>query len=222
MSKNLLLSSICIVFSLLFFCIKSVFAVNLGTCTGSNSQQGFCTTTAPSGNYVAFYQDKVPATQCGVNATNANAPRTETIYCCTTGKAQYATCGSQGQYVCTTTCSGSNISYTDYTAATQCGINATKAGLPKNTVVYCMCDATKQSCPKPTGTPLIGDVNHDGKVDIVDYSLIMGCFGDKFKTSSCVAGKAADINGDGVVDGIDYNIWFRAFLGIEQNNLQAL
>lgn len=67
-----------------------------------------------------------------------------------------------------------------------------------------------------TATIILGDVNHDGKVDVVDYSLIMACYGDKFASHSCVVGKAADIDEDGVVDGIDYNIWFRAFLGVEK------
>lgn len=67
--------------------------------------------------------------------------------------------------------------------------------------------------PTPTGAAIQGDIDHDGVVDIVDYRLLMACFGDKFKTPSCTAGSAADLNGDGLVDGIDYNILLRAMIG---------
>ena len=61
---------------------------------------------------------------------------------------------------------------------------------------------TATSTPTPTPTPVgkLGDVNHDGKVDIFDYNILVANFG---KTGSAVTG---DINHDGKVDIFDYNI----------------
>ena len=53
--------------------------------------------------------------------------------------------------------------------------------------------------PTPTPTPISGDINHDGKVDIFDYNLLVADFG---KTTP----SPADINRDGKVDIFDYNI----------------
>ena len=50
-----------------------------------------------------------------------------------------------------------------------------------------------------------GDINQDNSMDILDYNILMSCYGSKacsYKTNS-------DLNDDGVVDGIDYNIWLR-------------
>ena len=68
--------------------------------------------------------------------------------------------------------------------------------------------------PSPTSTPviLLGDINKDGVVNILDYNLLISCYGKKFYTSICIAKNAADLNGDGVVNGIDYNILLRAFI----------
>lgn len=48
--------------------------------------------------------------------------------------------------------------------------------------------------------PIIGDLNHDNKVDIFDYNLLVGNFGN----TTC--GNAADIDGTCKVDIFDYNI----------------
>lgn len=65
-----------------------------------------------------------------------------------------------------------------------------------------------------TGTYTIsaveGDVNNDGKVDILDYNIIVSCFSEKAATSSCTQKDDADVNKDGKVDGVDYNIFLRA------------
>lgn len=52
-----------------------------------------------------------------------------------------------------------------------------------------------------------GDVVNDNILNIQDYNAIVGCFGAKKDTSSCVDKDAADLNDDGVIDGIDYNIF---------------
>ena len=67
--------------------------------------------------------------------------------------------------------------------------------------------------PSPTGSNIVGDLNGDGVVNIVDNNLLINCYGDKFNKPSCLVGNKADLNRDGVVDGIDYNILLRAMLG---------
>ncbi len=61
-----------------------------------------------------------------------------------------------------------------------------------------------------------GDINNDGQLDILDYNILVGCFGSKQSSSSCtvptttqVAG--ADIDDDGIIDGADYNLFLREF-----------
>jgi hypothetical protein len=54
----------------------------------------------------------------------------------------------------------------------------------------------------PTPTYLKGDLNHDGKVDIFDYNMLVGVFG---KTGS-PGFDVADIDRNGKVDIFDYNI----------------
>jgi hypothetical protein len=53
-----------------------------------------------------------------------------------------------------------------------------------------------------------GDINNDNKLDILDYNILVSCFGNKSTTDSC-GGKQvdADLNDDGVVDGVDYNLF---------------
>lgn len=53
-----------------------------------------------------------------------------------------------------------------------------------------------------------GDVNNDNRIDILDYNILVGCFGGKVNSDSCGGKKVdADLNDDGVVDGIDYNLF---------------
>ncbi|HXS14585.1 MAG TPA: dockerin type I domain-containing protein [Candidatus Saccharimonadales bacterium] len=218
-----------------------------GTC--GSSGQDVCTTNPNLGTIQ--YTDQVPGDICSINATNANDTRGAAVYCCNGGTAQYGTCGSSGQYKCTSSCS--NSIYTGQSVSTQCGINATKAGLPRGTKIYCSClgsscpAATSSSptdtpavsptdvptssptnsptdtpapspslSPEPSTTPtnIVGDLNNDGVVDLLDYNLLMSCYGDKFNTSTCLVGNAADLSGDGVVDGVDYNILIRAMGGM--------
>ncbi|HVT63084.1 MAG TPA: dockerin type I repeat-containing protein [Legionellaceae bacterium] len=60
----------------------------------------------------------------------------------------------------------------------------------------------------PQVTLISGDINADGKIDILDFNILSSCFGAKATTDSC-GGKQvdADLNDDGVVDGIDYNLF---------------
>lgn len=83
-----------------------------------------------------------------------------------------------------------------------------KAGiLPINTT---FANYTIAASVSPTPTPIEGDINTDGKVDILDYNIIVSCFSEKADTESCTQKDDADINSDGSVDGVDYNIFLRA------------
>jgi hypothetical protein len=55
--------------------------------------------------------------------------------------------------------------------------------------------------PSPTSTPAVGDVNGDGRVNIIDIGIIV----DNYRTSP-PANPAADVNGDGIVNIIDIGI----------------
>ena len=59
--------------------------------------------------------------------------------------------------------------------------------------------------PRSTPTPLEGDIDQDGDVDIFDYNLLVTNFG----STNC--GNAADVNGDCKVDIFDYNLLVENF-----------
>lgn len=54
---------------------------------------------------------------------------------------------------------------------------------------------------------IVGDINADNTIDILDYNQLVSCFGNR----QCADKQAADLNDDGVVDGVDYNILLREF-----------
>ena len=63
--------------------------------------------------------------------------------------------------------------------------------------------------------PLVsGDINADNRLDVFDYNLLIGCYGSKINTSSCLNPSGSNLNddshnGQNVVDGADYNLWLR-------------
>lgn len=62
------------------------------------------------------------------------------------------------------------------------------------------------------GLPLVsGDLNNDNQLDILDYNILISCYGSKQCPPDQKA--ASDLNSDGAVDGVDYNIWLRNFQG---------
>lgn len=71
-----------------------------------------------------------------------------------------------------------------------------------------------QSVTLPEVSLVTGDINNDDQIDILDYNILIGCFGAKMQTSSCTMpptsqSSGADINDDGMVNGIDYNLFLR-------------
>lgn len=61
----------------------------------------------------------------------------------------------------------------------------------------------------PSLTLTAGDVNGDGAINMLDYNILISCYGDSSNTANCPNYQAADINDDGIVDGTDYNIFLR-------------
>lgn len=64
----------------------------------------------------------------------------------------------------------------------------------------------------------------DNILDISDYNVLIGCYGDNQTTSSCndVAKVAADLNDDGKIDAVDYNILLRSFATRDGDSLPIL
>ncbi|HSW97905.1 MAG TPA: choice-of-anchor Q domain-containing protein [Candidatus Saccharimonadales bacterium] len=73
---------------------------------------------------------------------------------------------------------------------------------------------TPQAITLPSVSETTGDVNNDNQIDILDYNMIVSCYGSKASTSGCTApitttSPGADINDDGAINGIDYNFFIR-------------
>lgn len=64
-------------------------------------------------------------------------------------------------------------------------------------------------------TLVAGDIDGDNVLDVLDYNILVSCFGERADTASCLLKDQADLNDDGVIDGIDYNIMLRNFLSRE-------
>ncbi len=61
------------------------------------------------------------------------------------------------------------------------------------------------------------------KLDLEDYTILLGCYGQNTNSSSCLVKPAnstdlnpADLNDDGVVDIVDLNIWTRSLSDLQQ------
>ncbi len=59
-------------------------------------------------------------------------------------------------------------------------------------------EASKFPTPSPTPPPKIGDINGDGAVNVVDFSILLS----KWNTADI----GADLNGDGIVNVVDFSI----------------
>lgn len=61
----------------------------------------------------------------------------------------------------------------------------------------------------PSVIEVSGDIDNDNKLDILDYNILVSCFGPKRDTPTCTQKTTADLNDDGQINGIDYNIFIR-------------
>jgi hypothetical protein len=72
---------------------------------------------------------------------------------------------------------------------------------------YCRPKSTPNPTPSPSVSPSptvrLGDINGDGKVDLIDYSLL------KLEFLTAAPNSKADLNGDGKVDLVDYSIFIQ-------------
>lgn len=60
----------------------------------------------------------------------------------------------------------------------------------------------------PIVTLVSGDSNNDNTLDVLDYNILVSCFGRKINSDGCGGRKVdTDLNDDGVIDGIDYNLF---------------
>lgn len=71
-----------------------------------------------------------------------------------------------------------------------------------------------QTITLPLASLVTGDINNDNQLDILDYNILVSCFGSKQQTSSCTnpptqQSPGSDLTDDGKVDGVDYNIFLR-------------
>lgn len=71
-----------------------------------------------------------------------------------------------------------------------------------------------QTITIPSFALVTGDINNDGQLDILDYNMLIGCFGMKQNSASCTMppttqSPGTDINDDGIIDGADYNLFLR-------------
>lgn len=69
----------------------------------------------------------------------------------------------------------------------------------------------QQTNPVPVVTLVAGDITGDNTVDIRDYNILIGCYGDLLPPVDCTdANKVlADLNDDGPVNQVDYNFFLR-------------
>lgn len=112
--------------------------------------------------------------------------------------------------------SGDCISST--TAAGAAGAAATIADIRKRGAEFCAGKKSPLCAPLPTSIVVStisptcpskskGDVNCDGKIDLVDFNLWLSDFTGTPQTNN------ADINGDGKVSLLDFEIWRSSFVG---------
>lgn len=71
---------------------------------------------------------------------------------------------------------------------------------------------TLQTLTVPEATLVLGDVNMDNKIDILDYNGLIACFGDKKNTASCAYKQNSDLDDNGIVDEIDFNALIRGMV----------
>ena len=63
----------------------------------------------------------------------------------------------------------------------------------------------------PTTPLIVGDINGDNQVSILDYNILTGCYSDLLPPADCTGNNSqfADLNDDGHVNQVDYNLFLR-------------
>src|SRR3989338_2433689 len=71
-------------------------------------------------------------------------------------------------------------------------------------------------------TSLKCDINGDGKCDISDYQILIGCYSNLLPAISCTSENKllSDMDGNGVVDEIDINTFLRTMYNLSDFNNQ--
>ncbi len=62
----------------------------------------------------------------------------------------------------------------------------------------------------PQTTLIPGDIVDDNNLDISDLTYLLGCYGPKQTSSTCVDYRPADLDDDGKIDGVDYTLFVRS------------
>lgn len=71
-------------------------------------------------------------------------------------------------------------------------------------------------------TLVAGDMTEANSISIVDYNILISCFGKNALLGGCLNKQAADLNDDGIVDGVDYNLLLREMYAIGGKNYVPL
>ncbi len=68
-----------------------------------------------------------------------------------------------------------------------------------------------QTTTIPPVSLIVGDINNDNTLNILDYNILLGCYSDFLPPTSCPGtnGKESDLNDDGSVNASDYNLFLR-------------
>jgi hypothetical protein len=63
----------------------------------------------------------------------------------------------------------------------------------------------------PNVSLIVGDINGDNEINILDYNILMGCYSDLLPAQNCTPANniLSDLNNDGAVNEIDYNLFLR-------------
>ena len=63
---------------------------------------------------------------------------------------------------------------------------------------------SKQTNNLAPGTLIVGDINNDNELNIIDYNFFRGCYQQSPISDACID---ADLNDNGVIDAFDYNLF---------------
>lgn len=77
---------------------------------------------------------------------------------------------------------------------------------PAGNQQYCQAGQSCSCVPanQPNNSPIPGDTNGDGSVDVVDYATVVNYWGQTANNTN----RNADLNGDGKIDTLDYTVLF--------------